>query len=130
MGIVDEFFKSLELETNFIVEANNIRRFAKNFEDEPNIKIPKVYGEYTGKRVLVMECLDGIPLSHKNALSQEGIDPEAVLKTGLSCYLKMVFTDGLFHGDLHAGNMFVMPDNQVGLIDYCKYAHFPGHRRL
>jgi ubiquinone biosynthesis protein len=51
-------------------------------------------------------------------LNQEGIDPEAVLRTGLRCYLKMVFTDGLFHGDLHAGNMFVLPNNRIGLIDF------------
>jgi len=118
VGIVDQFFNSLELETNFVIEANNIRRFQKNFKDEPNIKIPDVYEEYSGQKVLVLEFLEGTPLSQKRALDQEGIDPEVVLRTGLHCYLKMVFTDGLFHGDLHAGNMFVMPDNKVGLIDF------------
>lgn len=117
-GIVDEFFKTLQLETNFVVEANNIRRFAENFANEPSIVIPQVFSEYSGQRVLVMEKLNGIPLSHQTALTQEGIDPEQVLRTGLRCYLKMVFSDGLFHGDLHAGNMFVMPDNKVGLIDF------------
>lgn len=118
VAVVDEFARSLDLETNFIIEANNIRRFQENFAKEPNIKIPEVYTEYSGKRVLVMERLEGIPLSHKNALDQEGIDPEAVLRVGLRCYLKMVFTDGLFHGDLHAGNMFVLPNNRIGLIDF------------
>lgn len=117
-GVVNEFSRSLEMETNFIIEANNIRRFQQNFAADPNIKIPQVYGDYTGRRVLVMEMLDGIPLSHRNALDQEGIDPETVLRRGLRAYLKMVFTDGLFHGDLHAGNMFVMPDNKIGLIDF------------
>ncbi len=118
VGVVEEFTKTLEMETNFIVEANNIRRFQQNFANEPNIKIPNVLSQYTGRRVLVMEALDGIPLSHRNALSQEGIDPETVLKRGLRAYLKMVFSDGLFHGDLHAGNMFVLPDNKIGLIDF------------
>ena len=117
-GIVDEFSKSLELETNFVIEANNIRRFQENFQDEESIVIPKVYEELSGKKVLVMEALEGISLSQKNALDQEGIDPEEVLRTGLRCYLKMVFTDGLFHGDLHAGNMFVLPNNKIGLIDF------------
>lgn len=116
--VVDEFARSLDLETNFIIEANNIRRFQENFAQEPNIKIPAVYGEYSGKRVLVLERLEGIPLSHKNALQQEGLNPEAILRVGLRCYLKMVFTDGLFHGDLHAGNMFVLPNNRIGLIDF------------
>lgn len=118
VAVVDEFAKSLELETNFVIEANNVRRFQDNFKDEPNIKIPEVYSEFSGKRVLVLEELEGIPLSHQNALNQEGIDPESVLKVGLRCYLKMVFTDGLFHGDLHAGNMFVLPNNRIGLIDF------------
>jgi ubiquinone biosynthesis protein len=117
-AIVDEFARTLDLEINFIIEANNIRRFQENFAREPNIKIPEVYAEYSGKRVLVLEELEGIPLSQKNALDQEGINPEAVLRVGLRCYLKMVFTDGLFHGDLHAGNMFVLPNNRIGLIDF------------
>lgn len=117
-GIVDEFARTLDLETNFVIEANNIRRFQENFAKEKNIKIPDVHSELSGRRVLVMEALEGIPLSQKNSLSQEGIDPEAVLRLGLRCYLKMVFTDGLFHGDLHAGNMFVLPNNRIGLIDF------------
>lgn len=117
-GIVDEFARSLDLETNFIIEANNIRRFQENFAGEPNIRIPEVYANLSGRRVLVMEAFEGIPLSHKNALNQEGINSEAVLRTGLRCYLKMVFSDGLFHGDLHAGNMFVLPNNKIGLIDF------------
>jgi ubiquinone biosynthesis protein len=118
VGIVDEFARSLELETNFIIEANNIRRFKENFVNEPNIRIPEVYTALSGRRVLVMEAFEGIPLSQKNALNQEGINPEEVLKVGLRCYLKMVFSDGLFHGDLHAGNMFVLPNNKIGLIDF------------
>lgn len=116
--IVNEFFRALEQETNFVIEANNVRRFQKNFISDPNIKIPNVYMELTGRKVLVLEELEGIPLSHKNALDQEGVDREAILRTGLRCYLKMVFTDGLFHGDLHAGNLLVLPNNQIGLIDF------------
>jgi ubiquinone biosynthesis protein len=118
VGIVDEFARALELETNFVIEANNIRRFQENFTQEPNIKIPNVHSDLSGRRVLVLEALDGIPLSQKNALDQEGINPESVLRVGLRCYLKMVFTDGLFHGDLHAGNMFVLPNNRIGLVDF------------
>lgn len=117
-GIVDEYFKTLELETNFVVEANNIRRFQENFAGHENIKIPQVYLEHTTERVLVMEALPGIPLSQEGSLLQENIDPNQVIRIGLRAYLKMVFEDGLFHGDLHAGNFFVLPQNQIGLIDF------------
>ncbi len=118
VGIVEEFKRHLELEINFIVEANNIRRFSENFASESQIIIPKVFSAYTGRKVLIMEELEGIPLSHKNALDQNGIDPEVILKRALRAYLKMVFRDGLFHGDLHTGNIFVMPENKIGLIDF------------
>ncbi len=99
-------------------EANNIRRFLENFKDHEDIKIPKVYFDYTTERVLVMEALPGIPLSQEGALAQEHIDPNEVIRRALKAYLKMVFEDGLFHGDLHAGNFFVLPHNQIGLIDF------------
>ncbi len=117
-GIVDEYFKTLELETNFVVEANNIRRFQENFANNEEIKIPEVYFDYTTERVLVMEALPGIPLSQEGSLLQENIDPNEVIRIGLKAYLKMVFEDGLFHGDLHAGNFFVLPNNKIGLIDF------------
>lgn len=118
IAIVDEYFRTLDLETNFVVEANNIRRFQQNFANEPEIKIPQVYLEYTTERVLTMEALEGIPLSSEKALQQPGVNTEQVIRTGLRAYLKMVFGDGLFHGDLHAGNFFVFPNSQVGLIDF------------
>ena len=116
--IVDEFFKTLELETDFVVEANNIRRFAENFKDDEKVKIPEVYLKYSGHRVLVLEELQGTPLSEPGAMDRPGIDKEAVVSTGLKTYFKMVFQDGFFHGDLHAGNFFVLEDNVVGLIDF------------
>lgn len=118
VGIVDEYFRTLELETNFIVEANNIRRFHENFARSEYIKIPKVHLEFTTERVLVMEAIPGVPLSQESSLEQKGINPDEVIRRGLSAYLKMVFEDGLFHGDLHAGNFFVLPENKIGLIDF------------
>ncbi|UOF00025.1 ABC1 kinase family protein [Bdellovibrio reynosensis] len=117
-GIVDEFFRTLEFETNFVVEANNIRRFQENFAAVEYIKVPKVYLDYTTERVLVMEAIPGIPLTQDGALNQENTDPNEIIRRGLRAYLKMVFEDGIFHGDLHAGNFFIMPNNQIGLIDF------------
>lgn len=118
LGIVDEFFKSLQLETNFLVEANNIRRFSENFKDHESVVIPKVYMKFTTERVLVLEELKGVPLSSDQALKQQGINTELVIRTGLRAYLKMVFQDGLFHGDLHAGNFFVLENSRIGLVDF------------
>lgn len=121
--VVSEFFRTLELETNFIVEANNLRRFSQNFSstDHPGnaaVKIPQVHMELSTEKVLVMEALSGIPLSNDLSLKQPGVHPHEILRIGLRTYLKMVFIDGFFHGDLHAGNVFVLPDNRIGLIDF------------
>jgi ubiquinone biosynthesis protein len=118
LGIVDEFFKTLELETNFIIEANNLRRFTQNFSSDTTIKIPTVYFDLTTERVLTMEALNGYPMSQASATAQEGYDSEELIRKGIHAYLKMVFKDGFFHGDLHAGNFFVLPNNQIGLIDF------------
>lgn len=118
VGMVDEYFRTLELETNFVVEANNMRKFGENFKSQPNIIIPKVHFDLTTEHILVMQAVPGLPLSHPTALQQAGVDAEAVVRLCLKSYLKMVFVDGFFHGDLHAGNFFVLPENRIGLIDF------------
>jgi ubiquinone biosynthesis protein len=118
IGMVDEYFKTLELETNFVVEANNIRKFKENFKNEKNVEIPGVYFDLVTERVLVMEEMLGKRLSQEDSLKQENVEASEVVKAGLRAYLKMVFIDGFFHGDLHAGNFFVFPNNKIGLIDF------------
>ncbi|MFZ3228827.1 MAG: AarF/ABC1/UbiB kinase family protein [Pseudobdellovibrio sp.] len=118
VAMVDEYFKTLELETNFVVEANNIRKFKDNFKAEDKITIPEVYFDLTTERVLVMEMLEGKRLSQEGALQQPGVHADEIIKLGLRTYLKMVFMDGFFHGDLHAGNFFVFPNDRIGLIDF------------
>lgn len=118
IGMIDEYFKTLELETNFVVEANNIRKFKENFKAESKVKIPEVYFDLITERVLVMEEMLGKRLSQADSLRQENVEASEVVKAGLRAYLKMVFIDGFFHGDLHAGNFFVFPENEIGLIDF------------
>ncbi len=65
-----------------------------------------------------MEMLKGIPLSQPLSLKQEGVDPTWVAKKGMKTFFKMVFTDRFFHGDLHAGNLFILPNNQIGFVDF------------
>ena len=118
VGIVDEFFKTLELETNFVVEANNIRRFHNNFYGEPRIKIPRVFNELSSENILVMEMIEGIRLSQLHQHPEHVLNRDELIRLGLKTYFKMVFKDRFFHGDLHAGNLILMPNQQLGLIDF------------
>lgn len=118
VAIVDEYFKTLRLETHFVVEANNIRRFQENFREQEKIIIPQVYHSLCSERILTMEALEGTPLSKEGCLEQLQISRADLIRSVISFYMKMVFVDGLFHGDLHPGNVFVYADGSIGLIDF------------
>ena len=83
IGMIDEYFKTLELETNFVVEANNIRKFKENFKKEEQVKIPDVYFDLVTERILVMEELLGKRLSQEDSLRQANVTGSEVIKAGL-----------------------------------------------
>lgn len=116
--MVEEYAGALEQELDFVVESNNIQRFRRNFYDDPHIVIPKVYTEYSTSKVLVLEEIKGFRLSDTKAFEQEGTTPSDVAHIGLRSFFKMIFKDGIFHADLHAGNIFVLPNQKIALVDF------------
>jgi len=117
-GIVEEFFKTLKKELDFIVEAGNMTRIRKNFEDRPHVIIPKVFREVSTAKVLTLEKLHGIRLSDHATLEKSNIDIRQLTHQGVQAFYKMVLVDGIFHGDLHAGNIFILEDGKIGLVDF------------
>jgi ubiquinone biosynthesis protein len=115
MGIISEFEQNIARETDFLVEAQNIERFQKNFEGSRTVAIPRVYRELTTAHVLTLELINGKKVRQ---LIQEGIDLAPLAKAFLGGAFQMLFVDGFFHGDAHPGNIFVMPDGRVALIDF------------
>lgn len=116
--LVAEFAEALSRETEFLLEANNIRKFSDNFKESTYLKVPKVYWEFTSDRVLALEELEGKPLSQSAALKMPGLDLDTCGKHLLTNYLEQVFIHGYFHGDLHPGNVLILKDSQFGLIDF------------
>lgn len=116
--IVDEFFKTLAYELDYRVEANNMTRIAENMRSIPEVVIPKVYRELSTTRVLTLERLEGIRVNDIAALDQAGIDRKRVVAIGARSFFKSIMIDGLFHGDLHGGNLFVLPGDRLGVIDF------------
>lgn len=117
-GIVDEFSKNIKKEMDFLIEADNATTFRKNFEVSETIYIPKVYYEYTTRRVLTMERIVGIRIDEFERLDREGYDRKAIAKNGTEAYFKQLFEDGFFHADPHPGNIFVLSDGRLGLVDF------------
>jgi ubiquinone biosynthesis protein len=116
--IVDEFFKSLVYELDYIVEANNMARIASNLASIPDVVIPRVYKELSTGRILTQERLEGIRVNDLKAIEAAGVDRRRIVAIGARAFFKMVIIDGVFHGDLHGGNLFVLPGNRLGMIDF------------
>lgn len=115
--VIHEFEKTLLSETDLELEANNIKRFQKNFYNHPNFVIPMVHPEFSTSEVLALDYIEGQPLSKITQETQQSLGPD-FLKTSLDIFVKMIFRDGYFHGDLHPGNFFILPDKKVGLVDF------------
>ncbi len=117
-GLVEEFFRTILQETDFFIEANNIRRIKHNLVDLKSIAVPEVYTQLSTRKVLVLERFVGLRFSDREAIIARGINPLKIVETGSEAFFHMVMHDGVFHADLHAGNLFVLDDGRIGLIDF------------
>ncbi len=118
VGIVNEFEKSITRELDFTREATHIERTRNNFKDDETIYIPKVYKEFTTKKILSLEFIDGIKVSNIDDLLDTGKNPSTVTKRIIELVLKQIFVHGFFHADPHAGNIFVLDDNVICFLDF------------
>ncbi len=116
--IVEEFDRSIHKELNFTVEASNLERFGNNFQQDPDIYVPKFYRNYSTKRVLTMEFVDGIKISDIESLEANSLDRKIIAKRGGDLILKQIFEFGFFHADPHPGNILVLPENVICFLDF------------
>ncbi len=116
--IVEEFAETLDKEMTYTLEASNMERVARQFMFDSTIHIPKVYLDKTTDTVLTMEYIQGIKISEIDLLDEHGMDRKILTRRGADLILKQVFEYGFFHADLHPGNLFVLPDNVLGPVDF------------
>jgi ubiquinone biosynthesis protein len=117
-GVIDEFGHMILREIDYTLEARNIERFKKNLSSIEGVVIPKVYWQYSTKKILVMEFMDGVPLDEKEKLDEMKTDYKVVTDTLGEAYIKQIFIDGFFHADPHQDNIFVMKGNRVCFLDF------------
>lgn len=113
----EEFGNTLLHELDFSREASNVNRFAKNFAGDDHVRIPAVHPERSARRVLTMDYLDGISLTRKEDLVAAHHDLSKLAQQGAQMFLDMIFRDGFCHADPHPGNLLVLPDGAIGLLD-------------
>lgn len=118
VGLVKEFARTIRREMDFSREGHTIEKFAENFAGDPTLYFPTVYWDYTGRGVLTMEYIDGIKVTDLSALEAAGLDRRLVARRGADAFLQMVLNHGFFHGDPHPGNVLILPDNVICLLDY------------
>lgn len=115
-SIVDEMWEIAKQEMDFLLEADHIEEFAHLNKDDENILCPKVNRQLTTQRILVMECMDGIPLDDGKGLQAACVDMERIgRRLGIN-YVKQMIDDGFFHADPHPGNIWVK-DGRIIWLD-------------
>lgn len=118
VGVVEEFGETLLSELNYLNEAGNAARFGEMFRNSPICKIPKVYVDISTGKLLVMEYVQGVSPDNVDLLIQHNLDPAEIANSGAVILLEMIFKHGFFHADPHAGNLFIMDDRRIALIDF------------
>jgi len=114
--LVHEFARSLNRETDFSREARSIKLFRTSLADMADLWIPDVVAEYSTGSVLTMEFSDGERVDLHARLHPE--DMPRLIKTLVRLTLQTIFEDGLFHADPHSGNVLVLPDGRLSLLDF------------
>ncbi|GBE31883.1 putative protein kinase UbiB [bacterium BMS3Bbin05] len=118
IGIVDEFARTIRKELDFIEESKNISRFRRSFQDNPDIVIPRTYPRLISEKIIVMERIEGVRIDDIEGITKLGLDRAELAQKGIKAYFKMMLEDGFFHADPHPGNIFVMPEGSIGLVDF------------
>lgn len=116
--MIEEFSISLREELDFSLEGRNAEVIQKNFAGDPRIHIPKVYWEYTTRRVLVMEYVCGQKITSREELKKTGYDPLLIAHALANIMIKQIYVDGFFHSDPHPGNLSVLPGNIIVFMDF------------
>ncbi len=117
-GIVEEFARTISREMDFFIEASNAAQLRKNFEKSGDLYIPRIFPEVSSKRVLVMEKIEGVRIDDFKELDRRGFERHALSQKGAAAFFQMVFDDGFFHADPHPGNIFVLNDGRLALVDF------------
>jgi ubiquinone biosynthesis protein len=118
VGLVNHFARTVRRELNFAREGRTIEEFARLFRNDATLAMPKVYWDLSSEAVLTMDFVNGCHIDDPAALVALHLDPAAVASRGARIFMKMTFEIGMFHGDPHPGNIRVLPDGTICLLDY------------
>ncbi len=117
-GIIRDFAAQIRKELDFIRDGKNADLLRAHMRDIDGVKVPKIYWEYSSRRLLVMEFIEGVRIDNIEAIRAFGLNPRKIAETGFFAYMKQIFEDGFFHGDPHPGNLLVTQDGEIAFLDF------------
>jgi len=129
LGIYEECSRILWQETDYLNEGRNADTFRRNFRNEDWVKVPRVYWRYTARRILTLEYLPGIKISHYKALEGAGLDRKELAQLGAKAYLYQLLNHGFFHADPHPGNIAVSTEGGLIFYDFGMMGEITGNVR-
>lgn len=118
VGLVQHFARTIRRELNFRREGRTIEEFRRLFSDDATLKVPRVFEQLTTDAVLTMEFIDGCRADEFEEIARCRISRSQLAANGARIFLKQVFEFGVFHGDPHPGNIRVLADGSIGLLDF------------
>ncbi|MGB5595547.1 MAG: AarF/ABC1/UbiB kinase family protein [Crocosphaera sp.] len=129
VAITDELAGRIFEEINYIQEGRNAEEFAELYGHLPEIYVPKIYWEYTGRRVLTMEWVEGTKLTDIQAIQAQGIEATHLVEVGVNCSLRQLLEHGFFHADPHPGNLLAMKDGRLAYLDFGMMSRIQPYQR-
>ncbi len=131
-ALVELFADTIVEELDFRVEAANMLDVATMLHDlgQTGYVVPRPHPELVTRRVLVMQRLDGFKFDDVAGMRDAGVDTEAVVRTAMVALMEGAMISGIFHGDLHGGNLLVLPDGRTGLLDFGIVGRLSDERRV
>jgi ubiquinone biosynthesis protein len=118
VGLVNQFARTIRRELDFSREGRTIEEFARMFRNDATLHVPRVHWDLTTEAALTMDFVAGCRVDDREALAATRVDPAQIAANGARIFMKMAFELGMFHGDPHPGNIRVMPDGTICLLDF------------
>ncbi|WP_337884099.1 AarF/ABC1/UbiB kinase family protein [Fischerella thermalis] len=129
VGILDELGDRIFEEMDYIHEGENAERFYQLYGHLKDVYVPKIYWEYTNRRVLTMEWIEGTKLTNTEEIKAEGIDARYLIEVGVQCSLRQLLEHGFFHADPHPGNLLATRDGKLAYLDFGMMSEIQPHQR-
>lgn len=116
--VIEDFSLSLRNELNYLKEGRNADKISEQFANDETIYIPKIHWNYTTKKILTMEMIQGIKVNNLEKLTEAGYNLNRIANRIAHSLFTQVLDYGFFHGDPHPGNIYILPNNTIAYLDF------------